>query len=142
MCTLPSKESEVAYGVVNIICFVGENPKLFRNNGAHIIARAFRATEQSSIQPMFPHYCLAVIFGDPSLTQCFNRQVEMDTVRQALLGFGRQSIDVPTVLGALFGNDVPQSLTGKNGEELRREIGRVLRERGVDWEDGWLEGVV
>lgn len=141
----------MAYRPENVVLFIAEHRQLVGDSAPHMIAKAFDEAARCGMSRMFPAACTEVIFnGDINLRHAFAGAFEGD-IRHMMLGLGQQPLDIVTLLVALFGDKIPEEILKEleplmqEGEQaptditpLLRQMGNVLRSRGVAWEDRWF----
>lgn len=122
---------------LNQLCrFVAENQNMFGAQAPHIIARAMRHFPCLMFEASTTHQ----IFGvDEDIEKIFLATI---TTPPYLELFRQRQLDLRWLLLALFTNEELEELRKlpiENFSQAPKAIGDMLRAKGVDWVDTWVQ---
>ncbi|MFA6475667.1 MAG: hypothetical protein WCV88_05755 [Patescibacteria group bacterium] len=134
------------FSVKNIVLFVAENHARFGNRAPFVIANACLAAEACDIG--HGRFSDASLWTDVMetrlLADLFYGITVTDPLHMSLL-LGTMKLDEEAVLTALFGDEariLELAIFMERHEDksnMPMVVGRLLRAKGVEWKDHWLQ---
>lgn len=133
------------YTLPAVIAFCAKHYGSLDGDTPNIISRTFREIEKSGTGMAFESDKIGVIFDTTNVAGWFASEAVLD-MEMILIGMdgliGRFNLSPEVALVALFGVNIPAEIAAviREGrfEELAPTIAKMLRARGVDWDEKWL----
>lgn len=134
------------YTLPSVVLFCARHHAAKIGDTPTIISRAFRMVERNEKGMAFDACDISIVFTDANTAQRFTEEAssdrEMLQIGLETLANNNFSFQIEIVLLALFGVQIPAEILQACQENRIENIGpiitKVLKARGVDWEEGWI----